>query len=51
MNIRFAPNTLYYGDCLDIMADFPDNSIDLIWGIPGRGKPAMFIYFKLRTLA
>ncbi len=30
MNIRFAPNTLYYGDCLDIMADFPDNSIDLI---------------------
>lgn len=31
MNIRFAPNTLYYGDCLDIMADFPDNSIDLIW--------------------
>ena len=30
MNIRFAPNTLYYGDCLDIMADFPDNYIDLI---------------------
>ena len=30
MNIRFAPNTLYYGDCLEIMADFPDNSIDLI---------------------
>ena len=30
MNIRFTPNTLYYGDCLDIMADFPDNSIDLI---------------------
>ena len=30
MNIRFAPNTLYYGDCLEIMADFSDNSIDLI---------------------
>ena len=30
MNIRFAPNTLYYGDCLDIMAGFPDNYIDLI---------------------
>ena len=30
MNIRFAPNTLYYGDCLDIMADFPDSCIDLI---------------------
>ena len=30
MNIRFQPNTLYYGDCLDIMADFPDSCIDLI---------------------
>ena len=30
MNIRFAPNTLYYGDCLDIMADFPDRCVDLI---------------------
>ena len=20
MNIRFAPNTLYYGDCLDILS-------------------------------
>ena len=30
MNIRFAPNTLYYGDCLDIMRDFPDECVDLI---------------------
>ena len=33
MNIRFAPfapNVLYYGDCLDVMADFPDSYIDLI---------------------
>ena len=30
MNIRFAPNTLYYGDCLDIMADFPSECVDLI---------------------
>ena len=30
MNTPFAPNTLYYGDCLDIMAGFPDSSIDLI---------------------
>ena len=30
MNIRFQPNTLYYGDCLDIMADFPDSCVDLI---------------------
>ena len=29
MNTPFA-NTLYYGDCLDIMAGFPDNCIDLI---------------------
>lgn len=30
MNINFQPNTLYYGDCLDIMQDFPDGCIDLI---------------------
>ena len=30
MNIRFQPNILYYGDCLDIMADFPDSCINLI---------------------
>ncbi len=30
MNIRFAPNTLYYGDCLDILRDFPSDCVDLI---------------------
>ena len=30
MNIKFEPNCLYYGDCLDIMADFPEKSVDLI---------------------
>ncbi len=30
MNIRFAPNTLYYGDCLDILRDFPSGCVDLI---------------------
>ena len=30
MNIRFAPNTLSYGDCLDIMANFESRCIDLI---------------------
>ena len=30
MNIQFQPNTLYYGDCLDIIADFPEKSVDLI---------------------
>ena len=30
MNIQFQPNTLYYGDCLNIMADFPEKSVDLI---------------------
>ena len=29
MNTPFS-NTLYYGDCLDIMAGFPDSCIDLI---------------------
>lgn len=30
MNINAKPNTLYYGDCLEIMQAFPDNWIDLI---------------------
>ena len=30
MNIQFQPNTLYYGDCLDIMCDFPEECVDLI---------------------
>ena len=30
MNIRFQPNTLYYGDCLDILRYFPDSCVDLI---------------------
>lgn len=27
MNIPFAPNTLYYGDCLDVMADFDEAEV------------------------
>lgn len=30
MNIHFAPNTLYYGDCLNILRDFPSECVDLI---------------------
>ena len=30
MNIHVKANTLYYGDCLDIMGQFPDNYVDLI---------------------
>ena len=30
MQIKYQPNSLYYGDCLDIMTDFPDGCIDLI---------------------
>ena len=26
----FARNTLYYGDCLDVMREFPENCVDLI---------------------
>lgn len=28
--MSFAPNTLYYGDCLDVMREFPDECVDLI---------------------
>lgn len=30
MGVTFELNTHYYGDCLDIMTDFPDRYIDLI---------------------
>ena len=30
MRIEFKPNSLYYGDCLEIMRAFPDESVDLI---------------------
>ena len=30
MNIEPKPNSLYYGDCLDIMASFPSEYVDLI---------------------
>lgn len=30
MNIYLAPNTLYYGDCIDILRDFPSGCVDLI---------------------
>lgn len=29
--MEFRENTLYYGDCLDVMADWPDNCVDLIY--------------------
>ena len=30
MNIKPRPNSLYYRDCLKIMASFPDEYVDLI---------------------
>ena len=30
MNIQFAPNTLYYGDCLDVTADLENRYTNLI---------------------
>lgn len=29
--MNFEQNTLYYGDCLEVMADWPDECIDLIY--------------------
>ena len=30
MNLLIHPNVLYYGDCLEIMRNFPDEYVDLI---------------------
>ena len=31
MDLTFSPNTLYYGDCLEVMREFPDECVDLIY--------------------
>ena len=31
MDIKFNPDTLYYGDCLEIIQSFPSDSVDLIY--------------------
>lgn len=31
MNLVFNSNTLYYGDCLEVMQGFPDECVDLIY--------------------
>jgi DNA modification methylase len=30
----FQPNTIYTGDCLDVLQKFPEKSVDLIYGDP-----------------
>ena len=31
MHISIEPNALYYGDCLEVMAQFPSEYVDLIY--------------------
>ena len=52
MNIRFEPNTLYYGDWLDSMRNFPNESINLIAQRMSRacekfGEPHQCVYVCL----
>ena len=34
MNLKFEANTVYAGDCVEVMKDFPDASIDLVFADP-----------------
>ena len=43
MNIRFQSNALYYGDCLEIMADFPEHQ-------ERRRQPRVEGYYRLRSV-
>ena len=38
MNLSIHPNALYYGDCLEIMRNFPDEYVDLICTAPDLHK-------------
>ena len=33
-DIMFEPNTIYRGDCVDLLRQFPKNSVDLIYADP-----------------
>lgn len=34
---RIGPGLLIYGDCLDVMSNIPDNSVDLVLSDPPYG--------------
>ena len=42
LDLAFEPNSLYYGDCLEVMARWPDESVDTIYGDPPFNSKATY---------
>ena len=45
----FAPNHLYYGDCLDVMDGWPDESVDLVYLDPPLHLNALGFVFPVQN--
>ena len=45
----FAPNHLYYGDCLDVMDSWPDESVDLVYLDPPLNLNARNFVFPVQN--
>ena len=37
-------NSIYCGDCVEVMSEFPDNSIDMMFVDPPYGKDGIYLY-------
>lgn len=37
-------NKIYCGDCVEVMSEFPDNSIDMVFVDPPYGKDGIYLY-------
>ena len=42
LDLALAPNHLYYGDCLEVMAHWPDASVDTVYGDPPFNSKATY---------
>ena len=42
LDLALAPNHLYYGDCFEVMAHWPDASVDTIYGDPPFNSKATY---------
>ncbi len=42
LDLALAPNHLYYGDCLEVMTHWPDESVDTIYGDPPFNSKATY---------
>ena len=50
MEYPFQPNSLYYGDCLEVLEQWPDACVDLIYlDPPFNSKQNYNVLFRSKT--